>query len=73
MSGNKKYHIFTVQTLYMTDFLEQIKLKCQQKAKQMNQLELSVWDEKHEAELNTHFCFTDKKLKERKKQLENDL
>jgi len=51
------------------NFLDQMKAKCLAKAKQMNALELSIWDEKHEQELKQHFGFTDKSLKSRKKEL----
>ena len=51
------------------NFLEQMKMKCQAKAKEMNALELSIWDEKHEQELKQHFGFTEKSLKARKNQL----
>ncbi len=57
----------------MNDFLKKMQEKCQAKAKQMNALELSIWDAKHESELKKHFGFTDKKLADRKKQLQNDL
>lgn len=46
-----------------------MKAKAEQKAKQMNQLELSIWDANHESELINHFGFTEKTLAERKKQL----
>lgn len=47
-----------------------MKVKCEAKAKQMNALELSVWNERHESELKQHFGFTDKKLSKRKKSLQ---
>ena len=55
-----------------TDLLIKIKAKCEAKAKQMAAIELSVWDEKHETELKDHFGFTDKKLAERKNELQTN-
>jgi hypothetical protein len=52
-----------------TDFLASMKQKCEAKAKQMNALELSIWNEKHESELKQYFGFTDKSLNDRKEYL----
>lgn len=58
-------------TQLTANFLNEMKAKCEAKAKQMAALELSVWDEKHESELKKHFGFTDKKLAIRKKNLKS--
>lgn len=50
-------------------FLEQMKQKAEAKARQMNALELSVWNDGHEKALKNDFGFTGKQIAERKKQL----
>ena len=53
----------------ISNFLDQMKAKCEAKSKQMNALELSGWNENHERELKQHFGFTDESLKARKIEL----
>lgn len=57
----------------MNTFLQQMKTKAERKAKEMASLELSIWDEKHENELKSHFGFNDKKLNDRKAELKKQL
>lgn len=54
----------------VTDFMEQMRIKCEAKAKYFAELELSVWNEKHESDLKKDFGYTDKSLAKRKKQLQ---
>lgn len=53
----------------VANFLEQMKINAQDKAKQMAKLELSVWDDKHEADLKADFGFDDQTVADRKKEL----
>lgn len=52
------------------DFLQQVKLNAEKKAKEMAALELSVWNEEHEKGLVENFGFTAKQAKERKTELQ---
>jgi hypothetical protein len=57
----------------VSKFLEQMRIKCEAKAKQMNALELSVWNESHEVGLKSDFGFNDKTIAERKVYLLNNI
>ena len=50
----------------MKNYLEQIKLKCIAKSKELAILELSIWNDEHESALIRDFGFTTKTVKERK-------
>jgi hypothetical protein len=50
-------------------FLQQVKQKCEAKAKQMAAVELSVWNDGHESELKQHHGFTNATLKQRQQEL----
>jgi len=56
-------------TSKLQDFMQQAKENALKNAQKMAALELSVWNEKHETELKSHFGFTDKKLAIRKIEL----
>ena len=52
-------------------FLQQMKAKCESKAKQMASIELSVIDNaSHRQELKQYFGFTDKTIAKRKSDLQ---
>lgn len=59
----------TIENMDTKTFLQQVKIKAEAKAKQMNALELSIWNDRHEKELKESFGFNDKQIDERKKQL----
>jgi hypothetical protein len=56
-------------TITTADFLEQMKAKCQAKAKQMAKLEIENMGTTYDNELKSNYGFTDKSLAARKKQL----
>ena len=51
-------------------FMAQMKAKCETKAVEMAQLELSSWNEQTEAQNKKYFGYTDKSLAKRKKELQ---
>lgn len=53
----------------VSNFLDQMKAKCEAKAKQMNALELKHWDSNTERQLISDFKFTPKQVAERKANL----
>ena len=57
----------------MKSILQQIKVKCEAKAKEMAALELSIWNPEHERDLKKDFGYTDSKIKSRKCNLINSL
>ena len=56
-----------------SEFLQAMKAKAEQKAKQMAELELSVWDSKHESELINNFGFSKASLANRKLELSKSI
>lgn len=46
-----------------------MKAKCQDKARELAALELSVWDANHEQQLIRHFGYTPKSVATRKREL----
>lgn len=53
-----------------TNFLEQMRLRCQAKAKEMAALELGHWTPAHESALQKDFGFTPHTVKVRKAELQ---
>lgn len=54
----------------INNFLQSVKKKCESKAVELANIELSIWGSTHEKELKNNFRFTDKDLKDRKESLQ---
>ena len=57
----------------INDFLNQVKKNAEAKAKQLAALELSAWNDKHEAELIKYFGFNKQTVKQRKLELQKKI